>query len=680
MLLDTTRATDFVPGTNQRWQVTGANWTYLLPSLTLDRVLCVGQPTAATLATLRRIGGAVVVVPTLAAAATAAADAPDPGPPGSHAAPFDLVAVVDPRAAARVAADAGARAELGRWLAPGGRLYLDLGVHARPDGTLRRLRALTAVGWAGQALWLTPLAGEAHTAVPLSDRVVVEAVRRGGWYSLSSAALKRAAVGRLRRLGPGRARRKGEDTVVAPADLPAAVAAAPAVAPAPAPAPAVPAAVVAPANAAAPEAPQALRTARPARVVGALLARSVAWAEHALARRGWMPVRTAVLLWTPPAAARAPAEASGDGGPATAAGAGGSTAVGAAARPAGHPADGPPAYLQALAGAGGLDLRGWRWALSAKGEYSSRKVLFFLYPPEGAAPEILVKLTRDPALNPRLENERRALDALWAAGVGDAATLPRVRFHGHHGGLAVVGESVVTGVPFRARTRWAADCPHAAAAVGWLVDLSARTADRAAVPPAEAAAVLRDLFARFVAIYRLPDAGRARLEAEIARIAAHPGPFPVVFQHGDPGTWNLLATADGRAAFLDWEAAEARGMPLWDVFYFLRSFAVGAARAGGEVDVLRGVETHFIRGSHLTAWLADGIRRARDAAGVPAALVPALFLTCWMHRALKEATRLPAAKVETGHYVGLLRLCLDRADDAGLQRVLGVGDAGRAAS
>ncbi|MCE7939891.1 MAG: hypothetical protein DYG90_15195, partial [Chloroflexi bacterium CFX6] len=71
MLLDTTRATDFVPGTNQRWQVTGANWTYLLPSLTLDRVLCVGQPTAATLATLRRIGGAVVVVPTLAAAATA---------------------------------------------------------------------------------------------------------------------------------------------------------------------------------------------------------------------------------------------------------------------------------------------------------------------------------------------------------------------------------------------------------------------------------------------------------------------------------------------------------------------------------------------------------------------------------------------------------------------------------
>ncbi len=72
---------------------------------------------------------------------------------------------------------------------------------------------------------------------------------------------------------------------------------------------------------------------------------------------------------------------------------------------------------------------------------------------------------------------------------------------------------------------------------------------------------------------------------------------------------------------------------------------------------------------------------ARDAAGVPAALVPALFLACWMHRAPKEAIRLPAAKVETGHCVGLLRLCLDRAADAGLRRVLGVvGDAGRAAS
>lgn len=338
-----------------------------------------------------------------------------------------------------------------------------------------------------------------------------------------------------------------------------------------------------------------------------------------------------------------------------------------------------PAYLTDLARAHGLDLGGWRWALSAKGEYASRKVLFFLYPPNGAAPEIIVKLTRDPAMNPRLENERRALEALWAAGVGDAATLPRVRFQGHHGGLAVVGESVVRGHPFRARTSWAADCRHANAAVDWLVAMSATTADAAAVSSAEAAAVLRDLYARFTGIYRLPAAERARLEAEIARVGAHPGPFPAVFQHGDPGTWNLVATADGRTAFLDWEAAEARGMPLWDVFYFLRSYAVGAARAGGEADVLRGVEAHFIRGSHLTAWLADGIRRARDAAGVPAELVPALFLTCWMHRALKEATRLPAAKVETGHYVSLLRLCLDRADDAGLRRVLGVEGAGHGA-
>ena len=36
-----------------------------------------------------------------------------------------------------------------------------------------------------------------------------------------------------------------------------------------------------------------------------------------------------------------------------------------------------------------------------------------------------------------------------------------------------------------------------------------------------------------------------------------------------------------RPAFLDWEAAELHGMPLWDLFYFARSVAVGVARACG---------------------------------------------------------------------------------------------------
>ena len=58
--------------------------------------------------------------------------------------------------------------------------------------------------------------------------------------------------------------------------------------------------------------------------------------------------------------------------------------------------------------------------------------------------------------------------------------------------------------------------------------------------------------------------------------------LPAIGYRGDPvpgvpydERLGRVPNEDGRVVFLDWEAAEARGMPLWDLFYFLRSFAVG---------------------------------------------------------------------------------------------------------
>jgi len=43
-----------------------------------------------------------------------------------------------------------------------------------------------------------------------------------------------------------------------------------------------------------------------------------------------------------------------------------------------------------------------------------------------------------------------------------------------------------------------------------------------------------------------------------------------------------------------------------------------------------------------------------------------------MHRALKEATRLPAERLERGHYVSLLRLCIDRRSAPALRRLFAI--------
>jgi hypothetical protein len=61
-MIETTLQTSFVPGTNVKGDIAGANWAFLLPSMELERVLCLGAPPVEALTTLARIAKRVTVV------------------------------------------------------------------------------------------------------------------------------------------------------------------------------------------------------------------------------------------------------------------------------------------------------------------------------------------------------------------------------------------------------------------------------------------------------------------------------------------------------------------------------------------------------------------------------------------------------------------------------------------
>jgi Phosphotransferase enzyme family len=328
-----------------------------------------------------------------------------------------------------------------------------------------------------------------------------------------------------------------------------------------------------------------------------------------------------------------------------------------------------PEYLRDIAGAAGANVEACRVALTAPADYPSRKAVMFVLAPGAASPRYVVKLTRDPAFNDRLENEGRALRALAAAGVGDAETVPRHAFAGHPGGLALLGQTAIAGEPFRRRTTARPDCPLARAAAEWLLDLGVATADRDVAGPAEVAQALGTLLDRFAALYRPTAAEHAALRAQIDAVARSTEPFPLVLQHGDPGTWNLLVTAAGRPAFLDWEAAEPHGLPLWDLFHFARSVGVGVSRAAGTRLALDAFVEQYLADGPLSRMLARDVEAHCATIGLDRELVGPLFLTCWMHRALKEAMRLTPATLPGGTYVTLLRCCLARPDAPGLTRL-----------
>lgn len=652
-MLETTLATTFIPGTNLKGKVAGANWSFLLPNLNLERVLCLGMPPSTTLTTLLRFSQEVIII------------GPDSGQVmsrgkqegvarlrpivsnGTSALPLsdgsiDLVLIIDQPNIQRFSHEQALQEELNRLLKPEGVIYFELNGlvdrlrgsevmnGSRPESSRRDSQGFSAP----HIFWLTPLGGEMHTAVPLDDQETINYFLQHRLYSpsINKRTLKRLIFGRGSKKRSKKAKEqesRGEGSL----------------------APLLPGS-------------RAPRLSFPgtlaqtmARRIGKGILETMGRLEGAVSGHrlfGRFTRRYGLLL----------------------------------AQRTGETANRPPHYLGAIAQEAGIDLDGYGWGLAARGDYSSRKLLFFLFAPPsssplattgrtGGGPTYIVKMVRDPIFNPRLENEYRALTLLQQMGIGDRETLPQVVFFGHHAGLAIVGETAIEGVPFRQQAQWTAECPYLHVATEWLIDLGAATANSTAANPGEVATGLETLFRRFVEIYQLPPEQRAFLADQIEAIGRSHDPFSLVFQHGDPGTWNAMATPSGRVAFLDWEAAEPQGMPLWDLFYFLRSYCVGAARAGGVRGGLTGFAQQFLAETPLSRFVLAAAERYCERTGLPTHLVEPLFHTCWMHRALKEATRLTPANLERGHYVNLLRLGITQRQALTLRQLFSLGPAWR---
>jgi hypothetical protein len=227
--------------------------------------------------------------------------------------------------------------------------------------------------------------------------------------------------------------------------------------------------------------------------------------------------------------------------------------------------------------------------------------------------------------------------------------------------LTLVCESAVAGDPFARRAVGPVPCALGREAVEILTDLSRRTRslpeDAATRTSLELNAYL-DSFARIYADGDLID----WLRDQVGVLESNGGRLPRVFQHGDPGTWNALATGDGHVSFLDWESADALGMPLWDLFYFLRSYGVTRLRQQGVRLSRVAFERTFFGSSELSTWVRRVIADYAAAIGLERPWVAPLFSTCWMHRSLKEATRLEAQTLGTSHFLNVLRRCRREGD------------------
>lgn len=333
--------------------------------------------------------------------------------------------------------------------------------------------------------------------------------------------------------------------------------------------------------------------------------------------------------------------------------------------------DQPPAYLRSIAAQSGVDIAGFSWAFLASGDYASRKLLFFLTDPrDDRRPAYIAKMVRDPMFNGRLENEYRVLQWLHTTGGIEPCTAPRPVFHGQHAGLTVVGEAFADGVPMMQRSNATENCPYFQRMLAWLDDLGAIARAPGSATPMDLDEVMGQLLTQYEALFAPPRLEREFLRAQVERLSSLAHGLPLVIQHGDPGSWNVMARPDGGVTVLDWEAAELDGMPLWDTFYFFCTFALAAHRRQGGRSAVHAVRRYVLPATKFSAAGALAVERYCERVGVPGAAVEPLFYLCWVHRALKEATRLPAGQLDRSRFAALLQELIRSRNAPGLQRLL----------
>jgi aminoglycoside phosphotransferase (APT) family kinase protein len=120
--------------------------------------------------------------------------------------------------------------------------------------------------------------------------------------------------------------------------------------------------------------------------------------------------------------------------------------------------------------------------------------------------------------------------------------------------------------------------------------------------------------------------------------------MPLVMEHGDFSSPNILQDENGRVGVVDWELAEPKGLPAADLFFFLTYIAFARQNARKNADYLKAFQQAFFGPK---AWAWPYVARYRERLNLAPEMLAPLFVVTW------------------GRYVAGLLLRLQESNEAG---------------
>jgi hypothetical protein len=293
-------------------------------------------------------------------------------------------------------------------------------------------------------------------------------------------------------------------------------------------------------------------------------------------------------------------------------------------------AAGPPAFITAAGELGVPSDANW-FLTFGQGDALSRNA-FQLFPTCSDQPEWVLKFARVANYSKRFQNDERGLQLAHAAGEVIAAHAPRLVGRFDVDGVHALLETAATGRRLRDVLRTPGDRALKLRLIdrigAWILELGRLTQSS----PEELGAE------------------RSRLRSEVVPEWRHLGvlpelvdelpPLPGVVQHNDLGTWNVVADK-GDFVVVDWENVRDAALPLWDLFYFMADAFVLLDSSEPPDDAPEQLPARMARlfagEAPSSPLLFTWIRRAVEAAAVPADAVGPIATLCWLSHSLSAA-------------------------------------------
>jgi aminoglycoside phosphotransferase (APT) family kinase protein len=273
---------------------------------------------------------------------------------------------------------------------------------------------------------------------------------------------------------------------------------------------------------------------------------------------------------------------------------------------------------------------------------TSNHVIFLVFVAGASEPTLVAKVPRIESHVDAMDKEATNLQAVQALRRGGFDSMPRLVAYERHANWPLLLETAVPGrimKPAVVRRR-----PQACldSVLAWLSDLHMTHAGKSADTQnswrrrmEESTCGLSDGLDLSEDEWRL-----VRQTREFA-FALRDSTIPLVFEHGDLSSPNILERKDGRVGVLDWELADPEGLPAVDLFFFLNYVAIARSQPREPGEFVAAFRAAFFG---KTAWARPYVRRYAESLRLSAEALRSLFVLCWARYIHRLARRMNAGR------------------------------------